>query len=50
MADKVKIDSELEFTIVSLKPEDYRLGLSLTKKPEEVKAGAVEVESEAKPE
>ena len=50
VADKVKIDSELEFTIVSLKPEDYRLGLSLTKKPEEVKAGAVEVESEAKPE
>lgn len=36
VVEKVKVDSELEFTIVSLKPEEYRLGLSLTKKPEDV--------------
>lgn len=46
VADKIKIDSELEFTIVSLKPEDYRLGLSLTKKPEEVKAEESEPKAE----
>lgn len=36
VAEKIKIDDKLEFTIVSLKPEEYRLGLSLTKKPEDV--------------
>jgi len=35
---KVKIGDVLEFTIVSLKPEEYRLGLSLTKTPEEALA------------
>lgn len=38
VAEKVKIGDELEFTIVSVKPEEYRLGLSMTKTPEEVLA------------
>lgn len=43
VAEKVKIDDVLEFTVVSLKPAEYRLGLSLTKTPEEVlKMGEVE--------
>jgi small subunit ribosomal protein S1 len=36
VAEKIKVDSEMEFTIVSIKPDEYRLGLSLTKKPEDV--------------
>lgn len=36
VTEKFKVDDEVEFTIVSLKPEEYRLGLSLTKSPDEV--------------
>ena len=42
VAEKVKIGDEMEFTIVSLKPLEYRLGLSLTKTAADVAATAKE--------
>ncbi|MFA7286316.1 MAG: S1 RNA-binding domain-containing protein [Patescibacteria group bacterium] len=42
VAEKVKLGDEMEFTIVSLKPLEYRLGLSLTKTAADVAASAKE--------